>query len=345
MLPAGLLMAMVAHANAPSLIETAKTEKPQTESVQTEPLEEVVVTGRLPGPPLWKVSKGDHVLWIFPHVGFIPREMQWDSTRVERIIAGAQEYLPAPVASAPTTVSMNPVSVARAWRAYKKSTGLPEGQTLADIVPPALYQRFEALKARYLPGNKGVEKLEPEYVFKELSTAVVHKENLAPPGLIFSRLDKFVKRNDSLRITDTSVRLEDKVGIKELKQQFEDEKSASPREADVACFEARISFLEDLGPIKKLANAWAQGKADELLPGTAPSHDEANPCDNLSQYSRDRRDAAISAMREKWLTAAEVALAGNRSTFAVLGLYDVVAPNGLVAQLQAKGYLVEISGR
>lgn len=334
LLPAILAMATLAAANAPGLIEAQ----------QSEPLDEVVVQGRLPGPPLLKVSSGDHVLWIFPHPGFIPREMQWESVRVEKIIAGAQEYLPAPIASAPTTVSMNPVSVARAWRQYKKSTWLPEGQTLADILPPDLYQRFEVLKARYLPRNKDVEKLEPEYVFKELSTAVVHAEKLAPPGLIFSSLDKFVKRNDRIRITDTSVRLEDKVNIKELKQQFEDEKSASPREADIACFAARINFLEDLSPMKKQANAWAQGKLDEL-PAMTASQDEVNPCDHMSQYSRERQHAATSAMREKWLSAAEKALAGNQSTFAVLGLYDVLSPDGLVAVLKTKGYVVEIPGR
>jgi hypothetical protein len=43
------------------------------------------------------------------------------------------------------------------------------------------------------------------------------------------------------------------------------------------------------------------------------------------------------------LAAAETALTSNVSTFAVLGIDDLVAPGGLLAALQAKGYTVEIS--
>lgn len=38
----------------------------QPEESALDELTEVVVTGRFPGPPLWKVSKDDHVLWILP---------------------------------------------------------------------------------------------------------------------------------------------------------------------------------------------------------------------------------------------------------------------------------------
>jgi hypothetical protein len=45
--------------------------------------------------------------------------------------------------------------------------------------------------------------------------------------------------------------------------------------------------------------------------------------------------------REKWLTAAEKALAGNQSTFALLPVAQIMNPTGLVAALAAKGYRVE----
>ena len=46
---------------------------------------------------------------------------------------------------------------------------------------------------------------------------------------------------------------------------------------------------------------------------------------------------------EKWLAAAETALANNEKTFAVLGINDILDPTGLVTKLQAKGYKVEVS--
>ena len=49
-------------------------------------IEEVVVTGIRPGPPLWKVKHKDHVLWVFGTVTPIPKRMEWDSEAVEYII-------------------------------------------------------------------------------------------------------------------------------------------------------------------------------------------------------------------------------------------------------------------
>jgi flavin-binding protein dodecin len=47
--------------------------------------------------------------------------------------------------------------------------------------------------------------------------------------------------------------------------------------------------------------------------------------------------------RERWLVAAEKALERNTTTFSMLTINDVLDKDGLVAQLEAKGYKVEIS--
>src|SRR5690606_5397297 len=77
---AALSLSAIAHA------QQARDTVPQE-------LEEIVVVGRVPGPPLWKVTNGEHVLWILPLADFYPRRMEWDSMRVEGLIAGSQEYI------------------------------------------------------------------------------------------------------------------------------------------------------------------------------------------------------------------------------------------------------------
>ena len=62
-------------------------------------LEAIVVTGRQPGPGLWKVGTGDHVLWILGVQGPLPKGMEWDSANVERRIAASQEVLTMPYAN------------------------------------------------------------------------------------------------------------------------------------------------------------------------------------------------------------------------------------------------------
>ena len=49
-------------------------------------LAEVLVVGKQPGPGLWRVSKGDHDLWIFATLTPLPRRMMWDATDIEKHI-------------------------------------------------------------------------------------------------------------------------------------------------------------------------------------------------------------------------------------------------------------------
>ena len=156
--------------------------------------------------------------------------------------------------------------------------------------------------------------------------------------MITSTLDEFVRRNDTIRVTDVSVREVQTVDINELRQLVEAGSGASLGEADIACFEQRITYFETSLPhIRRLANVWAQGFVDELV-ATASRPDEADACVDPSPQ-------VDAKMREQWLSAAEDALANNASTFAVLALDEVVLPFGLVAELEAKGYTVEISAR
>ena len=53
----------------------------------------MVVSGAQPGPGMWKVSKGDHVLWILGTLSPLPKKMEWVSGDVEDVIAQAQEVI------------------------------------------------------------------------------------------------------------------------------------------------------------------------------------------------------------------------------------------------------------
>jgi hypothetical protein len=55
-----------------------------------------------------------------------------------------------------------------------------------------------------------------------------------------------------------------------------------------------------------------------------------------TQFSRV--DASMDGV---WLLAAENALASNVSSFSVLGIDELLQPDGLLAKLRAKGYVVE----
>jgi len=64
----------------------ATTAAPTTEAGEPLP-QTILVSGQRPGPGLWKVSKGDHVMWVFGTYGPLPKGMEWRSKDAERKIA------------------------------------------------------------------------------------------------------------------------------------------------------------------------------------------------------------------------------------------------------------------
>ena len=56
-------------------------------------LDTVMVTGEQPGPGMWKVTNGDHVLWILATAYPLPKKMVWQSKQVDDTIAQSQEVI------------------------------------------------------------------------------------------------------------------------------------------------------------------------------------------------------------------------------------------------------------
>src|SRR3546814_5613268 len=54
-------------------------------------MDAVVVSGVLPGPRMWRVSKGDNDLYILGTLSPLPKRMEWMSREVEDTIAHSQD--------------------------------------------------------------------------------------------------------------------------------------------------------------------------------------------------------------------------------------------------------------
>jgi hypothetical protein len=327
-----------------------------------EPLDEVVVTGRFPGPPLWKVSKDGHALWILPRIDLYPKKMQWESGRVEMLIAESQEFIYQPGVENGFATA-NPFLLPRALRLYNMMVHLPDKKTLADVLPPDLYQRFGNLKARYFPKDSDIERLTVSAATNSMQQQILEQENL---GHLNLGIAKWLKGNKTIVLTRTSVGTVHGITAKELKAVTAamKEVTATPEYAkvEVACFEDILAFFEkDLEPVKRRATAWAKGRVDDLV-DPAPLYDEVRGCMDSFYASADLpamqelvkdypglaaalapdRVDMLNESRRKWLDAAENALSRNAMTFSMLAVNDIVDRVGLVAQLEAKGYKVEV---
>ena len=92
------------------------------------------------------------------------------------------------------------------------------------------------------------------------------------------------------------------------------------------------------------AHAWAIGD-HEALAKLPPLPSPYLPCAMAVMSSQVARDLVPGDIRARvhalWLDAAEKSLAANQSTFAIVPFVKLTRPDGYLAMLRAKGYLIE----
>ena len=304
--------------------------------------EVIVVTGRLPGPPLWKVSNGDNVLWIFPSFAPIPKRMQWDSTRVERVLAEAGVYLTQPSSSISfSSKSMGLRNLRDSIRREERLSHLPNDEKLQQVLSPELYGRYAALKARYFPRNDDIDELRPLFAMQSMRNEVQQEAGLTSAEAIFDQIEKLARKNRKLRRIDTSAIREFKLEYEESIEHMETLMNSLPPDKERDCFELEVSRAEiDLDAIKRRANEWANGRIDAFRAVQLQTGD--NPCQAMFAGSSEGEilEQLNRESQEKWLAGAEEGLTSHPTSFAVLDINDLLSDEGLLTKLAAKGYSV-----
>lgn len=326
-----LLLLLALPARLPAQPRAEGTEQPEV----------IVVTGRLPGPPLWRVSNGDNVLWIFPSFAPVPKRMQWDSARVERVLAEAGVYLTAPSwRFSFSSTSNGPKNWREEAQLHDRLSHSPGHKKLQEVLRPELYARYAALKARYFPRNDDIDELRPLYAMQSMRDEVQQEAGLAPLGAILDQIEKLARKNRRLQRIDTSAALELELPFDEVAERMETMmNSLGPKEQD--CFELELRRMElDLDAIKRRANEWANGRIGEFRAVELRSGD--NPCQTLLFAGIDGEALQDLARQtqEKWLSGAENALTSHATSFTVLDIGELLDESGLLSRLAEKGYSV-----
>jgi uncharacterized protein YbaP (TraB family) len=298
----------------------------QPDGAEPVTIEEITVIGRYPGPPLWRVASGDRVLWIFGDLSPVPKGLDWDPRNAERVLDRADAVIGAPRVSATT---FNPLRLFRLFRAARRLARNPEGSTLADRMPAELYARYAALRTRYLPRQDDDEDVRPALAALQLYRAALDDIGLASDSDVGETIARKMRRS---RAEESEVVLET-----EPETVLDDLSKVTP-EAELACFASVMTSIEtDLEGMRERANAWAVGDVDALQRFDYPDS-QGNCLAMLFSVSglADLRDELYG----KWLSEAEQALATYDTSFSVLPMRELVAANGLLAQLAARGYTV-----
>ena len=294
----------------------------------------VVVEGRRPGPGVWKVSKGDHVMWVFGVYSPLPQKMEWDAARVERLVGKSQEVLTRPGARME-------VGFFRGLTLLPTAIGIdknPDGATLHDVLPADVYARWQVLKGKYIGDDDGIERRRPIFVADTLLSKGLSKSGLTQNTGVEEQIEKAARRN-KVKITSTTLSM-DVDDPRALMKEFK-----KSQVEDVACFTKTLDRLEgDIDAMRVRANAWANGNIAEMSSLDYAERDKAcNDAIFNSQFAKNSPafQHLPERIRANWMKAAEKALADNTSTFALLPMKNVIGPQSYLADLQAQGYTVE----
>jgi uncharacterized protein YbaP (TraB family) len=325
----GLLIAgsLLSFALALPSLAAAQSEAPD------EPVDEVIVSGEQPGPPLWKVTNGEHVMWILGSLTPSPKDITWRSREVESVVARAKQII------AQESISAN-IGFFRGMRllpAAMKARKNPNGAELKDILPPNDYARWLRLKTRYIGNDRGIESWRPMLAGFELYQKTLAKSGLTRSNVVWPEVRKLAKKHD-VPVIDPKV----KVDVDDPRGLIRDF-TEMPRDADIACFEATLERLEtDLEPMKQRAAAWAVGDIDTLQRLQSPTQ-EATCLDAVTSVPRLQEEykKVRAQAYSQWIAIVDRALAQNDVTLAILPINELLKPQGRLSQLKAKGYTIE----
>lgn len=296
--------------------------------------EQIHVVAQRPGPGMWKVSKGEHVLWVFGMYGPVPKEMQWRSQQVENVIRNSQEYLLPPTASARPGL-FKYVTLLPSLIGVRKN---PDGATLRDVMPVEEYAHWTTLKAKYLPDNDDVERERPIFAAEALSNAAHKQAGLVSSHAVHKQLLDLVKKA-KLKETSSTYQLP----MNNARTMLKNFKKSTL--SDAACLARTMATLEqDIDAASQRANAWAKGDMDEMRKLDFATREDAcfGALMNSAAFDAEPEFKNMKARAEAmWITSAEKALEANPSTFAMLKIDDILNPKGVIAALAAKGYQVE----
>lgn len=295
----------------------------------------VLVSGVQPGPGLWKVSQGGHVMWVLGTVSPLPQHVQWKASEVATVIAASQQVLEPPGFAIGARVGFfGKLFLLPSMIGLRKN---PDGVRLEQVLPPALYARWEADRREYLGDSHRLERLRPIFAGRELYEVAIKKAGLTVDGGVQGIVNEIAGKH-GVAVVDPGYQLildDPRAAAKAFKESSMD---------DVGCLSQIIDVIgSDMAQAATRANAWSVGDIDALRGTLATTQEDsclaaisgAGFASKLGKLDVQQRiDAA-------WLDAAKKALKNNQQTFASLPMEQLLSTDGYLARLRREGYAVQ----
>lgn len=309
-------MGRLALATCLALVSTAALGQPSQPNPQdSSQADGIVVTARRSGVPVWRVTSPTTTLIIVGGIEEVSKDTRWDPASLtsalqmaDRVIFPQEEDFKA-----------SPVSVVGYVLRFIRMAKLPKGRSLADMMPPAQFQRLVALREKGIL-KKGFERTHPLHLALKLHDVMDGKKGYGVDATEYAK--RTVKKYKLKQVP---------IPRKSVKQPV-NAVFKSPPEAHVPCLLASVSMMEAGGAqvIKVRSDAWAQRRVPEVVSSLATKTFSACSLDEYLESPPDWRGAAWRLMSQPQVTVA------------VFDLPSVARRGGLLDEFAAAGF--EIKG-
>jgi hypothetical protein len=320
-----------------------------------EELETVVVYGGQARPQMWKVSRGDHVLWVVGNRA-APAGATWRMDELEARLAESK------LVQFPGTAFANPdIGLFRALtliRSAFKAAKNPDNQTLKDVLSAETYTRWRSLKTTYVGRDNDIEKWRPSIALAKLEEKISdklrpkHARSAARPpmGPMLQPLVEKAAKKKRVKVR-TMPRVENKVEVKNIRDMLKSAHKVSL--VDEQCVADYLNYLEQQVQYWKLLADGGEG---------AEAPRRLSACNEADMYIRKVRAGEIpdstgfvklldqlevqdklakEQLDAEWIEAAEAALKKNTSTIALVSMINLKGDRSYIDKLRALGYTVE----
>lgn len=280
------------------------------EPAPTEATDEIVVTARRSGAPMWTIQTPAGAVILVGEIRNVPKATPWRPERLEGATTRAQRVILG------TKAKVSPGDILRLIFKGGGLTKLPKGRVAGDYLDAEQMARLRALETRY----------DQDYAQKNfLMTAF----DLLSKRLAFNRdttddasdiVRKAAGRADVPAQPVGEVRGEDML----------DNLFAAAPETHIACLDAAMTATEAGGDIVTArGQAWTEFDVPAVM---------ANPLEQaLGRCWPWTNDGFGPALRQQWVGAINEASAKPGVTLAVVPLLVLAEPDGVLDRLQAQG--------
>jgi hypothetical protein len=306
-------------------------QEPSAEGVTN--LDAVVISAADAGPHVWEYQRGAQKVLVLGTIYPVPTSLDFVPATVQKSIDASSVV----VGSSGVVVGEG-IGLFRGltlWSSVRKSKYLPVGRTLSDVLSPEDYRRWTGLKARYLSGNRDVERMLPMYAAWQLYEAVLERSSIEQRKVSAIETVMQLAKGKRIPVVDAKFHL----AIRDPKRAIAE--FAVDAEADQRCLRGTMDGIESLpGLSQQLARDWSDGNV-EAMKATLDSNILPTPCWSWltnEAIARQQGEDLDRAVRDAWIKALQEAARSNKVVFTTAPVTDVLRGTGRVAWLLSQGF-------